>query len=267
MEITIKNSLKAECFACIFQHIKHFSEKVNIMFEKERLYLQALDGSRVSIFELYIPKNWFDNYNYTNETGLTLGINTNILFRILNTYENGQIMNIVFDNEYTDKLSIHFTNDDENKKVQFKNIFNKHFEIPLLDIDCEIVGIPDFESQADIIIPSNKFASIINQLKMFGEILEIECSEEKIMLASCSQESGKMFVEMNLDDLNTYSINEGQELKISFGLTYLQNICAYSKISKDIEIKITENYPLKITYDLLDNAKIVYYLAPKINDE
>jgi hypothetical protein len=42
----------------------------------------------------------------------------------------------------------------------------------------------------------------------------------------------------------------------------------YSKLAKDIEIKLTRDFPMKITYSLGDeNSKLVFYLAPKINDE
>lgn len=263
MNILIKTPLKAEQFTTIFQHIKLFSQHVNVSFNQEKMYLQAMDGSRVSIFELSIPKSWFDSYEIASDVNLCLGINSTILFRILNTYEAGQIMQIKYDSGNSDTLAIHFTNDDTN----VKNVFDKHFELPLMDIENEIMVIPDFESQADILIPSNKFANIINQLKQFGDTMEIECSEEKIMIAASSVESGKMFVEIKFDDLQSYSINEGQELKLSFGLSFLHNICCYSKIAKNIEMKITENYPMKITYELGDGATVMYYLAPKINDD
>ena len=263
MNIIITNPLKADQFASIFQHIKLFSEHVNVIFDQEKMYLQAMDGSRVSIFELYIPKGWFDTYVLEGEANHCLGINSTILFRILNTYEKGQVMNLVFDTENSDRLEIHFTNND----ATVKNVFDKHFELPLMDIENELMNIPDFESQADILIPSNKFSNMIGQLKLFGDSMEIECSEEKIMLAASSLDAGKMYVEIKFDDLQSYSINEGQEVKLSFGLTFLHNICYYSKLAKNVELKITENYPMKITYDLGDDAKIMYYLAPKISDD
>jgi hypothetical protein len=85
---------------------------------------------------------------------------------------------------------------------------------------------------------------------------------------SISQESGKMLVEINIDDLTAYSINEGESMKLSFSLNVLHNICMYNKIAKDVEIRLTENFPMKITYLLGDdNCKMVFYLAPKINDD
>jgi DNA polymerase III sliding clamp (beta) subunit (PCNA family) len=42
----------------------------------------------------------------------------------------------------------------------------------------------------------------------------------------------------------------------------------YAKMAKDVEIKLTREYPMKLTYSLGDeNSKITFYLAPKINDD
>ena len=39
----------------------------------------------------------------------------------------------------------------------------------------------------------------------------------------------------------------------------------HNKLSKDIEIMLTDSYPMKITYNLgLDDANMIFYLAPKI---
>ena len=84
MNIAITNLQKAETFAAIFQHIKVFTDNINIMFETERMYIQAMDTARVSIFEIMLPAAWFDKYEQTNATNTTIGINTVILFKILN---------------------------------------------------------------------------------------------------------------------------------------------------------------------------------------
>ena len=128
--------------------------------------------------------------------------------------------------------------------------------------------IPEINSQADLTINSVNFANIINQLKMFGDNLDIECSEEKIILSSTSHETGKMVVDIKIDDLDEFAIDDGEELTLSFSLTYLHNICLYNKLSKDIEIKLTKNYPMKIVYYISDKlAKMTFYLAPKINED
>jgi hypothetical protein len=54
--------------------------------------------------------------------------------------------------------------------------------------------------------------------------LLIDCSEEKITLCATSQETGKMMVDINIDDLDEFAINDGETISLSFGLKYLHNI-------------------------------------------
>jgi len=265
IKLIIKNNQKAETFCNIFQHVKLFTDHINIMFMNERIYIQSMDSARVSIFEVFIPTTWFDVYEFSLDSGINMGINATILYKILCTRDKLQETHIHFDKDYDDKLNIEFTS--ENKAV-----FDKIFEIPLMEIESELMNIPDFESKADLSISSSNFANIISQLKIFGDALDIECNEENVLLTSISQETGKMLVKINIDDLTSYAINEDETMKMSFSLTHLNNICMYNKIAKDIEIHLTDNYPMKLVYYLEENsdengAKLVFYLAPKINDD
>lgn len=259
MNITIQNTQKAETFAAIFQHIKAFTEQINIFFEKDKMYIQSMDNSRVSIFEINIPSSWFDNYQHNMESTTKIGVSAPILHRILASREKTQQINMVYDMNNEDKLFIHFTGVNKTE-------FDKHFEVPLMDIDSEVMSIPDMDYDVEFTLLSSNFANIINQLKMFGDDLEIQCSEEKIMLASKSQEHGKMFVEIKIDDLTSFAINEGETIHINFSLNYLHNICLYNKLSKEMEIKICKDAPLKIVYNLQDEATLVFFLAPRMSD-
>ena len=264
MDIQINQSQKADCFTSMFQHIKSFTEHINIMFEKERMYIQTMDGARVSIIEMTLPAAWFDEYQHNKPGTILIGVNSTILYKILNSREKGHSIQIKYSDD-DDRLLISFTSDSKTE-------FNKRFEIPLMTIDNEIMGIPEIEHQAEFTLLSHNFANIVNQLQMFGDSMDIECSEEQIMLTSNSQECGKMYVEIKIEDLTSFIIDENTTMNLSFSLTYLHNICLYNKIAKEVEIKISSNYPIQIMYDLgsIDEeqkAQIKFYLAPKIQDD
>ena len=77
-----------------------------------------------------------------------------------------------------------------------------------------------------------------------------------------------MKVSIDIEDITSYAINENESMSISFSLTRLHNICMYNKLSKEVEVMLTNNYPMKITYPLnMDEAKMVFYLAPQISEE
>jgi proliferating cell nuclear antigen PCNA len=260
MNITINSTGKAEIFGLLFQHIRLFTEHINVTFDKEKMFMQSMDSSRVSVFELSLPSTWFDNYEHTSASAITLGIPATMLFKILNTRDKQQDIEIIYIEE-DDKLFVNFSSDNAS-------VFNKRFELPLIDLDCELMEIPYTESEAEFSIESTTFANLINQLKIFGDTIEIQCTEDKIILHSISIEAGKMLVDINIDDLTEYSITEGEVMKLSFSLSMLHNICMYNKISKEVEIHLIKNFPMKIVYALGDdNACFTFYLAPKIGDD
>lgn len=259
MEIQINNIQRGDQFAALFQHIKLLTEHINIMFNKERMYIQAMDSSHISIFEIFIPNDWFDEYILPNDSSITLGISSSILFRILSSRDKSQTIKLFYDPESNDMLNIYMASDN--------NLFNKQFEVPLIDLECDIMEIPQIEYNAEMSLPSSNFATIINQLQYFGDNLEFYCTEENIQLFSTSQDQGKMAVEIKIDDLNSFSIDEGSDMKLSFSLKYLHTICMYNKLSKEIEIKLHRDYPLRIDYNIGNGATMRFFLAPKISDE
>lgn len=264
MNFSISNPVKAEHFSSIFQHLKLFTDPINIRFESTGIYVQTMDTTHVSIFELNIPNSWFDNYCHKGGSVILIGVSSSLLFKILNTRDRVQSILFSYDPEKEDKLSIQFKC---NEKIEAKGIYDKHFEIPLMNISEEHMAIPEIDYQAEITIPSSTFSSIIQQLKLFGETIDISCNEEKIVLCSNSMENGQMFVEIKIDDVEEFSINEGENLEVSYSLNILNNICLYHKIAKNIDIKLCNDYPMRISYDLGEGATVRFYLAPKIKGD
>jgi proliferating cell nuclear antigen len=241
--------------------MKLFSENINICFNENQLFIQAMDSSHISIIEIKIPSSWFDKYEYKENPNITIGVNTVILFKILSTRDKSQSIQLQYDTESGDILFIHYQS--ENKAV-----FDKHFEVPLIDIDSDLMEIPSTDYDADFSLSSAHFASLISNLKLFGDTLDVACSEEKITLFSRSLDSGKMSVDINIDDLNSFSINEGQDLKLSFSLNNLYNMVQFHKISSQVELKVSRDYPLNIIFRMGDeNATLSMYLAPKISED
>lgn len=259
MNIELNLPSKAELFTNLFQHIKSFTDHINIMFAEERVYVQCMDGARVSIMEIYLPAEWFDSYGI--ERDITIGISSSMFFKILNSREKTQTLRMELTSGEADNLFLHMVSESKTE-------FDKHFEIPLMALDSDTMEIPEKDYQAEIVLSSANFSGIVNQLKMFGDTMVFHCSEEKIMLESTSKDQGKMFVEISIDDISSFAINEGEKLELSYSLTYLHNICLYNKLTKEVEIKVADDFPMMVKYSLgMENAYIRFFLAPKINDD
>jgi proliferating cell nuclear antigen len=285
MEIVIRNSERADKFTAIFQHIKLFTDHIALSCSKTHMKMQCMDNAHVAILEMSLPSEWFDVYELDNDS-IRIGFNATYLHRILSSRDKDQQIQLVHSSEDSDRLLIHLTKQDDlvivsdnssvsasatskTKEKKPSTNFDKHFELPLMDIEEDAMQIPDIEYAAELAMQSAQFADIITQLKMFGDTMEVQCSEERIALASTSHEQGKMFVEIGINDLSEFAIDEGADLALSFSLTYLKYFCAYSKISELVSIKFGDSYPMRVAYSLgeSEEANLCFHLAPKINDD
>ena len=260
MLLQISNPTRAEMFNVIFQNIKLFTDNINITFTAEQIDIQCIDPGHVAILEVHIGSDWFDKYELSdNIESLVIGANANLMGKILGTRDKIQDITIECSDD-PDTLSMKFVSED-------KNVYDKMFEMPLIDLYVDVMEIPDMEYEAEFSLPSHIYASLMSQLKLFGETMDIDCSEDKIMLHSSSIDAGKMSTEISIDDLNEFSIDEGGELNISYSLLYMCNVANFHKLSNEIELKFKQDYPVQLKYNLgAPNANVVFYIAPKINE-
>tara|TARA_E500000331_G_scaffold358081_1_gene422585 strand:+ start:5012 stop:5806 length:795 start_codon:yes stop_codon:yes gene_type:complete len=259
MIIKIIDEQKCIDFVNVFQHLKLFSANINIHIENEKIYIQGMDPSHVSIYELNLLASWFDEYNVDTEE--VIGVNSGILFKILNARGAGQNINMHMEN---DNFEIDLISEKENK-----DSFNKYFKVPMIDNDEEMMLIPESDYQLDISMASKKFKSLIDQLSGFGDTVDVMYKEDKVFLKSESIEEGEMKIEINLDDLEGCEVEEGLHMSNSYATRYMHMFTQFLKISKDIYLSFHKDLPLKVIYLLDDEEKdnyLRFYLAPKISE-
>jgi proliferating cell nuclear antigen PCNA len=265
MNIQIHDAAKAELFVSIFQHVPKFTEHVNLMFEKDRFYVQSINSSHVIIMEVVLPASWFDIYSVLPDITM-IGMNSSLFYKVLKKREKTQKIHLECENAEAELIQVHFSSENNTDKT----IFDKHFEIPSINIETDLVAIPDMDHQAEFILDSDAFSSLITQLKDFGDSLEIECSEEKIELCANSSENGKMLTRIPIEDLSEFAIEDGEKIRSEFALKYLHDICSYKGICKKIEISLSREFPMRIVFQLGTSpeveAKLVFFIAPKMAD-
>ena len=260
MQITIGDNVQADAFTSLFQHIKIFTEQINITFEKDRLYVQSMDSAHVVIFEINLDKSWFTEYNFSSSNEeIIIGINALILAKVLQTRDKGQNISLSLDVDTDDKLNVVFTGNEKE--------FDKHFQLSLIDIESEQLQIPEFNHNIGLSMPSGKFSSIIQQLQIFGDTMEFKCANDIVTASSLSPENGKLDVIIDKAFIKSSTLDNNDTLNIGFSLNRLHDIASYSKIAKEVNIFLTDCYPIKVEYSV-GNGKgsMIFFLAPRIDD-
>jgi proliferating cell nuclear antigen len=258
MKIQISDKKKKDVFVSVFHVLKNCSSLVCAKLEAERLHIQGMDKSHICLFDIKLDKKWFATYDVAETTRICF--DTNVFHSIISTKGESQDLLITMDDAGQDTLHINFESPDA-KKGDFK----KSFKMPLADYDYEEMHIPSVDYDAEFSLSSKQISEMFSQLSNFGSDIIIKCSEEDISLTTNGL-TGEMRVDIPIDDLTSYSIVEGAEIRLTYSLAYMNKMCITNKLSTDIDFSLSNDRPMKIEYSLGEDSSMVFFIAPKVED-
>ena len=275
MHLSIENKSKMEMFVALFQLLKNWGSYLKLHFEKTHLYIQSMDKSHICLSSITITSKWFTTYEIIDTTNISLDA-TNFAVMMNYALKHSKMDMKFDDNVDPDKLFINLssstnststttssTTSKKSKEVQHK--FDHFFELNLIDIEQDTLGIPEVDYDVDFTMKSENFVELINELAVFGSNLNIICSED-LLEFNASGDTGKLKVNIPIDDLNEYAISEGDTLDISYSLNHIGKMCLSTKLGQHVCLSLSSEYPMAIKYDLGDDSNVAFYIAPKIAD-
>jgi DNA polymerase III sliding clamp (beta) subunit (PCNA family) len=217
------------------------------MAKKDELYIQMMDSSHVCLVEIKFPSSWFQEYESIDEV---ISCSSAVLVKIFSLYTTDTMIEIA---STEDKLEIHLLN-----VVQ-----NKHFEIPLLDIDQDLLSPSITDSLMDFSIKSKVFDKYLQEILLFGEDIKIESKDEKIFLHSANDD-GKIQIEIEGDNLEEFNVVEDFVFTASYPLRYLLLVSKLALVYQQVHLFMDDQSPMRITFK--SDVNINFFLAPKLTE-
>ena len=270
MNISLTESTKVNQFASIMKNLKNFSQDVEFVVSEDGVYTQGMDGSHCCLFEMILKSNWFDKFE--TDKRYVLGLNCELLAKVLNCLEQSQKIIMQYTEDRDDLFISLSPNDGESSIV-------KVFHLPLIDIESNLLEIPETEYSADIAMSSDDFGKLVNQLSIFGKDIRFELSDS--IKVTGKGDDGTMSAIIKEEDIFMYAAEEDMELSLEYAGGFIVMMTAFSKLNKKIQIHFSEEMPMKIQYGLdnfmdededdeeetKDKNFIRFFLAPKVHDD
>ncbi|EMP30534.1 Proliferating cell nuclear antigen [Chelonia mydas] len=196
--------------------------------------LQSMDSSHVSLVQLTLRSEGFDTYRC--DRNIAMG------------NSSGQIYPIFLDQE---KVS--------------------DYEMKLMDLDVEQLGIPEQEYSCVVKMPSGEFARICRDLSHIGDAVVISCAKDGVKF-SANGELGngniKLSQTSNVDkEEEAVTIEMSEPVQLTFALRYLNFFTKATPLSPTVTLSMSADVPLVVEYKIADMGHLKYYLAPKIEDQ
>ncbi|KAK7471280.1 proliferating cell nuclear antigen [Stygiomarasmius scandens] len=153
--------------------IKELVTDANFECNEEGINLQAMDNSHVALVSVQLSHTAFKKYRC--DRPMPLGVNIGSLTKVLKcakdddictlkSADDADVLNLVYEAKNTDRIA--------------------EYELKLMDIDSDTLGIPDTDYEARVVMSSSEFARIVRDLSQLGESVRIDVSKEGVRFAS-----------------------------------------------------------------------------------
>lgn len=221
--------------------------------------LQAMDVSHVSLVSLSLRGDGFDKFRC--DRNLSMGMNLTSVSKILKCAANNDIITIKAQDD-ADAVNFVFESPSQEKVSDY--------EMKLMNIDTEHLGIPETDYSVVIKMPSGEFQRICRDLSQIGDSVQITCTKDGVRF-SVSGDLGtgnvKLAQTANMDKEEEAVIIELQEaVSLTFALSYLNSFTKATPLSAQVQLSMSADVPLVVEYKVEDMGYVRYYLAPKIED-
>jgi len=221
-----------------------------------------MDSSHVSLVALFLRAEGFQHYRA--DRNISLGITLASMAKVLKCAGNDDIITLKAE-DAGDSVTFMFESPKANRI--------SHFNLKLMDIDSEHLGIPDTDYKCQVKMPAEEFQRICKEMTIMGDTVKISASKEGVKFSvSGDIGSGSIICKQGggIDDEEeeSVSIKLEDEVSLTFALRYLNFFSKATPLSSHVILKMSPDVPLVVEYGIGDEqGHIRFYLAPKISDE
>jgi len=224
------------------------------------IQLQAMDNSHVSLVSVTLRADGFDKFRCDRQ--LSMGMNLGSMSKILKCAANDDIITVKAQDQ-ADTVTFMFESPNQEKVSDY--------EMKLMNLDQEHLGIPETDYAAVIKMPSGEFQRVVRDLSQFGESVVISCTKEGVKFSAAGDigvGNIKLAQTANVDKEEEAVIIEMQEpVTLTFACRYLNMFTKASCLASQVSLSMSPEVPLVVEYNIGEMGHVRYYLAPKIEDE
>ncbi|XP_020635824.1 proliferating cell nuclear antigen isoform X2 [Pogona vitticeps] len=222
--------------------------------------LQSMDSSHVSLVQLTMRSEGFDTYRC--DRNIAMGVNIVSLSKVLKCASNEDIITLRAEDN-ADTLVLVFETPNQEKVSDY--------EMKLMDLDVEQLGIPEQEYSCVVKMPSGEFARICRDLSHIGDAVVISCTKDGVKFSATGElGNGNIKLSQTSDvdkEEEAVIIEMNEPVQLTFALRYLNFFIKATPLSPTVTLSMSADIPLVVEYKIADMGHLKYYLAPKIEDQ
>ena len=212
--------------------------------------LVAMDPANVAMVVFKLLSSCFTEYDVKKD--IEIAINLSNLKQVLRRASPKDMLTLEMD---------------ENRlKIELKSNTTRTFNLPLIDLEEKEQKVPDLKFPVTIKTSSSVLNEAIADVDVVGESVAFIAEPKKFTLHA-EGDLNQAKIEIKEDEATKVSINGDEKIKAKYSIEYLKKMINGSKLSEDVVIQFSKDYPLKLEYKAVDKVMLSFILAPRVEND
>jgi proliferating cell nuclear antigen len=240
----------APALKSVIDCIASLVEEGQFEVKADGLHLMAMDPSQISMVSFSMPKSAFVEYNVTEER--KIGIDIGQLANVLSRGKKGEKVELSLEEG---RLVVRFTGE-KHKRT---------FKVPLIESGERSQKEPKIEFKSHAMVKADAIKETLKDAKLISSHVRLQLTPEQFIV-DVRGESGEVKAEFDKGSPEVPELQTPAPVKATFPLQYLEDMVKATSGNAMVKINLETDRPLKLEYEI-EGARIVYYLAPRIETE
>lgn len=228
-------------------------EEADFEIATDAMRVRSMDPSHVAMVDFELQSSAFESYSCP--TPLKIRVNMNSMLKLLRRTGSDEHLEIVYD-EATKKI-----------EMTLKGKMTRKFTMPTLEPAEEEVPTPKLAFNTRVKMIAASLKDMIEDSQAISDNVRLESSSDKFVVnASGELSSATIELEKGSEPLLDLEVKEPS--KATFNLNYLAEIIkAGSAASEVVTVEYSTNMPVRVQFEMPQQGRLQYYLAPRIEAE
>ncbi|BAT22511.1 putative proliferating cell nuclear antigen II [Yellowstone lake phycodnavirus 3] len=241
-------TIQAAAVKSVFEVLKDIINDVNVYFTAKGVHILTLDTARVTLVHMTLGAENFEEYECPAD--IAAGLNMGNIYKLLKSVTNQDTLTLKV--EGRDVMEVLIENPVKKSATSFK--------LKLLDINEDILEVPDIHMNVVTTLPSVDFQRITRDMGNLANDMSIIREGTKLIL-SCRGDWADQETLLEFPDAVSKTGNIFS-LKYINLFTKATNMCSSVQLMQDSE---NENMPIIFRYTIANLGDLRFYLAPKLD--
>ncbi|MCJ7517215.1 MAG: proliferating cell nuclear antigen (pcna) [Methanomassiliicoccales archaeon] len=225
-------------------------EEADFNATPDGIRLRSMDPAHVAMVDFEWRKAAFDEYSCIDPTKIRVSLAS--MLKLLKRVGSDEVLEMLYDDK-TRKLNL-----------TLKGKMLRKFTMPTLDPAHEEVPTPKITFNSKTKLTTSTLRDIIEDAEAVSDSIRLEVTPEKFTAAAMTELSSAT-IEMEKGNENLLELEAKEPSKATYNLNYLSQIAkAAAATAELVTVEFTTNMPIRLTFDIPQQGRLAYYLAPRI---